>query len=130
MGGDQVLSSGLADRADSEIIECADLVSRLQEAFQEVGHAVNTGENDPVVTEEVIDRFVEALVTLGLHYFDRRTDHYTRAVTLELSDEVCSLSAGACDDDRASGEWLICYWFFCRQDCVGVKSGGKLALPY
>jgi hypothetical protein len=84
-----VLSAG--DRADLDLVEVGNLLSAIGETLQEIVDAVGAGEDQPIVTVEMIECLVESIVVVGFANLDGRANDHVRAVDLEHCGQVRSL---------------------------------------
>ena len=75
----QSSAAGLIDRTNPEVIQLVDTMIQLMETPQKIIDCVNIREDDPVITEKVLDGLVERDVTLGLVNPSLRCSDYARA---------------------------------------------------
>ena len=61
----QSSAAGLTDRANLEVIQLAYAMVQLIETSQKIIDGVNIREDDPVITEKILDGFIKRDVTLG-----------------------------------------------------------------
>ena len=78
---------GFTDRADFEIVEFFDSHAADIQASQEVFDAVRAGEDQPVVAVQMIDGFVETLITFGFGYVDGWAGYDSRSEVFESCDK-------------------------------------------
>ena len=82
------------------------MASASFEPLEEVVNTIHTCENDPIVTIEMIDGFVQTFVTIERADFNGGTQDYFGAVLLELDCEILRLRESARDHDGLASEWL------------------------
>jgi len=81
----------LANRADFDVVQVGDLLSAIGEALEEELDAVCAREDEPVVTVEMLERFVESIVVVGLANLDGRANDDFSAVAFEYPRQIRSL---------------------------------------
>src|SRR5205807_352025 len=69
----------LIDRTNPQVIQFVDVMIQLMETQQKMIDCVNIREDDPVITEKVLDGFIKRDVTLGLVNPSLRCSDYARA---------------------------------------------------
>jgi len=92
----------LADRADFDLVEVGDLLSTIGETFQEIFDAIGAREDKPVVTVEMLERFVESIVVIGLTNLDGRANDDFSAVAFEYRGQIGGLRHRARDYNCSS----------------------------
>ena len=85
---DESLGGGFADGADAQSVQLAHILVGIREAREEVFDGVGAGEDEPVVAEEIVNRFVELRVGGGRDDLDGRAGDDARAEGFKLGREV------------------------------------------
>ena len=97
----------LADRADFDLVEVGDLLSTIGETFQEIFDAIGAREDKPVVTVEMLERFVESIVVIGLANLDGRANDDFSAVAFEYRGQIGGLRHRARNDYGSPFKWSV-----------------------
>jgi len=100
-------SGGWTDGGDLQVAECGWIYVELFHAGGECVHAVDAGENEPVIFVYLFKGRIERFVRVRLADFDERNFDDVGAKGLEAARKRAGLMARAADENAQSGEGLV-----------------------
>src|SRR5215213_54581 len=89
----------LTNRADFDLVEIGDLLSAVGKTFQEIVDAVSARKDEPVVTVEMVECFIESIEVVGLANLDGWANYDVCAETFKHCGQIRSLRRRARDDN-------------------------------